>query len=173
MVVTALCPRLTSGARRQLVNLMTLLLLNFPSLLRPGNHSGVVRYNLITAGLGPLPRFRVSLGGCLTGYGSSAAEEAGSRRLRSHSDLVDQLAGRLGPDRALGWVHPHPRVSRLVCLWVGKRRWSGSKAGYKTRIAARSRQKAAHTRQATKEKWMHANPTAAHGLEKVQWTSIR
>ncbi|KAE8905163.1 hypothetical protein PF005_g9008 [Phytophthora fragariae] len=115
---------------------------------------------------------RVTMGGMLVVDGLAAPVRA-RPPIRSHRNLTAQVSALLGTGRTLRWVHPHPRVSRLVCLWTGNMKWMGIRSCYKILLATRSRRKATVTTKVAQNKWTDENHKAAHGLDKLQWASIR
>ncbi|OWY94824.1 Secreted peptide, partial [Phytophthora megakarya] len=75
-----------------------------------------------------------SLCGCVTIEMVIQSDTAGTTSIDSVLALTTHLANFLKPNIIVKTVHPHPKLSRLVCLWAGRRRWTRHRREYKARI---------------------------------------
>jgi ribonuclease HI len=89
------------------------------------------------------------------------------------ADLRRVLAARMQPEVAVHAVHPHPSLSRLVCLWVGRRRWTRTRREYKERVAAANRRRGAKDLGSRLQKWQEESPQMAVGIARLEWKRIR
>ncbi|KAE9282725.1 hypothetical protein PR003_g27329, partial [Phytophthora rubi] len=130
MLVTVLHTKVTKTILRQTEYFMLLLLLNFPQLLQPGDHSGQIRYTTTTPDSASLP-LAVGPGRQLI-MGSTVPEAVLKvETVNTHRELIEATQRKAGVGVLVKFVHPHPRISRLVCLWKNERRWTVPRKTYK------------------------------------------
>ncbi|KAG2951576.1 hypothetical protein PC116_g15616 [Phytophthora cactorum] len=90
-----------------------------------------------------------------------------------HQHLVTQLQATLHPGVTVVDVHPHPRVSRLMCLWVGARRWAISRRRYKHALMRAWQRQDKGQVERRVHKWKALSCHAAAGLKDPSWPRIR
>ncbi|KAE9181517.1 hypothetical protein PF005_g22858 [Phytophthora fragariae] len=123
LTVTALVFKMTAAVRRQLGHLMKLLLINYPQLLTPGGHNRAVRY--ATADNPSVQAACRGTADCIfLRADAPSSTPTTALRIDSHQELVTQMQQAVGPATALTTVHPHPRLARMSCFWMGQRRWT-------------------------------------------------
>eukprot|EP00644_Phytophthora_capsici_P018373 jgi/Phyca11/130168/e_gw1.91.99.1 len=74
---------------------------------------------------------------------------------------------------AVQYLHPHPQLTRMLCLWAGKRRWSRSRHHYKTFVRTASRKKGFSLRDEQIGRWKDLSRVADKGLQSLEWRQIR
>ncbi|KAE8884879.1 hypothetical protein PF005_g3796 [Phytophthora fragariae] len=172
LLTTALATKVTPAVQRQIGSLMRLLVLNYPQLLYPGDHTGQVRYSTEAVGHVPILR-RVTAGRALVGLAATEEQEAEAQVMQSHRCLVENMHTAAGTATTLTAVHPHPRLSRIVCLWVGKRRWATSRRVYRRFLTHQRTKKCIGMSTVKAERWRTSSPHIAHGLADITWRRIR
>ncbi|GMF50394.1 unnamed protein product [Phytophthora fragariaefolia] len=96
-----------------------------------------------------------------------------TRRAEGHDHLTRAITEFMAPEVEVTYVHPHPRLSRLVCIWAGRRRWTRTRREYKQRVAAASIRRGNANRKARATRWENESGDAARGLETLEWKRIR
>lgn len=151
---------------------MTLLVLNFPSLLHPGDHNGRVHFQV----QGDQPSKPMVY---LTREGGPSSETRGERVLLagssigSHRVLTCLVRQTMCPTQNLWWVHPHPQISRMVYLWIGKHRWTTSKKAYFQILQAHDQRRAMQKCEQAQTRWRAMSQPVASGLAVLKWPQIR
>jgi hypothetical protein len=79
----------------------------------------------------------------------------------------------VGEATAVKYVHPHPRLARMVCLWAGRRSWKVSRKRYKEQLSARDRASGLMIRDKARGKWQSHSEAAANGLNAIRWSTLR
>lgn len=95
------------------------------------------------------------------------------QRVTHHGALTTLLTQFMAPDAEVHVVHPHPAMTRLVCLWVGHRRWSRRRGEHKRRFADSTLKRGAMSISARSLKWKELSGAAAAGLATLEWKRIR
>lgn len=172
LLVTVLIVKVTATVRRQTAALMLLLMINFPQLLQPGDHSGRVHYTTTSSAHLPI-HLRVDAACRL-----KLADKADSRSTEvppvpTHRALLDATQRVVGPETKVATVHPHPRISRIVSLWAGDRRWKTPRKTYKHLIRKHTDQQSREHSRAQQRKWHQENGLVATGLDSLAWKRIR
>ncbi|KAE8901927.1 hypothetical protein PF005_g22715 [Phytophthora fragariae] len=140
LTVTALVFKMTAAVRRQLGHLMNLLLINYPQLLTPGGHSGAVRY-ATADNTSVQAASRVTADCIFLRADAPDSTPTTALRIDSHQELVTQMQQAVGPTTVLKTVHPHPRLARMSCFWMGQRRWTRPRRHYKAELRKQKHRK--------------------------------
>lgn len=75
------------------------------------------------------------------------------------------------PDNTIA-ISPHPDITRMLPLWVGKRRWAQSRKRYKALINRQRDQVASIARKGIDEKWTAQHPRVAKAIRGLSWNDI-
>ncbi|GMF54069.1 unnamed protein product [Phytophthora fragariaefolia] len=95
------------------------------------------------------------------------------RPITNHEGMKSALTRFMAPDATVHAVHPHPHLSRLVCLWAGRRRWTRPRRDYKYRVADAARRRGEAKQAERAEKWNNESREAAAGLNSLEWKRLR
>jgi len=169
--VTALTGHMTNAIRRQLRQLMTLLVLNYPQLIHPGSHTGSVRYNVLDPEHVPICR-ALDPGRRLYDPASDAPLEDLGTPIQTHGELTAAMQQQVGTTRIIS-VHPHPQLARMVCMWAGPRRWTATRQHFKRQLNLRRSERGITRRDQAHRKWKSHSTGAATGLEMLHWKKVR
>jgi len=172
LYVTALTRQVTAAIRRQIGHLMHLLVLNFPQLLRHGEHGGAIRYFTNSKDHVKL-RLTLSESGREEQPEAAEPHQPSVRQARTHRELEHQVQRLVGEHTTVERVHPHPRLARVVYLWVGRRRKTVSRHLFKARIAKKDRERGTGLITKAKDRWASHSSSAAEGLDLLHWRKIR
>ncbi|OWZ13403.1 reverse transcriptase [Phytophthora megakarya] len=71
------------------------------------------------------------------------------------------------------YQHPHPLLSRLVCLWVGKRRWTQKRAHFKRAIAKASKQRCFTAKAERENNWRVTGGSIGAIISGLEWKRLR
>jgi hypothetical protein len=170
--VTALTLMLTRSIRLQVGHLMRMLVLNFPQMLRRAPQDGSVWYTTGPADHEPI-RCSVTPEGRVVQHGEEAVGGTTGNRVHTQRELAQSLQRLVGVTAKVTYVHPHPRLARMVCLWAGRRRWKITRKNYKEQISARDRATGKRIRDKALSKWHSQSVTAATGLKAIRWGALR
>jgi len=91
----------------------------------------------------------------------------------THRELEVHMQREVGTTTRVAFVQPHPRLSRLVCLWAGRRRATPTRQHFKRQLTKRECARGKWTRAKASSKWEDRNADAAAGLEHLHWRKIR
>lgn len=86
---------------------------------------------------------------------------------------MNSMQHAVGTGATITRVHPHPRLARMVCLWIGTRAWKTPRKAYKAQIGVTTRTMRladSNTRQA---RWEATSTVAAAGLKHLTWRQLR
>ncbi|OWZ13663.1 reverse transcriptase [Phytophthora megakarya] len=87
--------------------------------------------------------------------------------------ITEQISSMVDKEVEVQYVHPHPRITRMACLWVGKSRWSRSRHHYKAYVATASHRNGTRCRDEKLAKWKCLSTGATAGLRSLDWKQIR
>ncbi|OWZ22117.1 reverse transcriptase [Phytophthora megakarya] len=104
---------------------------------------------------------------------TSSSGPTSHQQVSSLGELSRALTRFLRPDVVVQSVHPHPMLSRLVCLWVGRKRWSRIRRAYKDYVATTANNRGAEKLTQVRKKWDAHSGEAQQGLEQLEWKRIR
>ncbi|KAE8877885.1 hypothetical protein PF003_g37949 [Phytophthora fragariae] len=151
---------------RHVVYLMQVLLLNYPQLLVPGDRHGETRYSTKEEGHISITRGITSQRQIID---LTERQHAGAelRTVTSHKELLGYMQAEVGTGTVITYVHPHPRLARMACLWVGNRK------AYKELLGAAKKDKGMALSTARQRKWTALSTAAATALEVLTWKRIR
>ncbi|KAE8914527.1 hypothetical protein PF003_g1942 [Phytophthora fragariae] len=172
LVATALGLRLTKTMQRHIGSLMQLLLLNFPQMMTPGSHNGDIRYCTRDEDHTPIRRGLNSARQLVT-LSPALTPVSAEPPVSSHRSLMKVMQREVGPGTRITRVHPHPRLARMVCLWIGTRVWRTPRKAYKAQIGAKARIKGLADSAMRQNKWAASNAGAAAGLKELSWHRLR
>lgn len=96
-----------------------------------------------------------------------------THRINSQGELIRKLTQYMEPEVIVHEVHPHQALSRLVCLWAGRRRWAQTRRTFKRRVAAATITRGKAKIEERASKWREQSTDAACGLDEMQWRRIR
>ena len=163
---------LTTDRKDQILVLALHLVCNYPRLLYVAMASAEVRF-IATPVEHPASAFvEVDPGEQLcVDIGSHGPPQR--TPVESQEDLHRCLQMAVAPSVKLQYVHPHPALTRMVCLWVGRRRWSRSRAHFEQAAAAASRRRGWKERTHRMKDWRHAGAAAAAGVASLEWKRLR
>ncbi|KAG3250215.1 hypothetical protein PI124_g5143 [Phytophthora idaei] len=136
---TVMCGRrrLTTTYIRQFEEFVYLLVLNFPALTRRFVGADEARYKTVPRNQATVAEV-TGTGPCVVNaldeYTGAAPTDA-----ENQARLMQILQDGHSTGTKIAYLHPHPRLTRLVCLWVGRRRWSQPRSAYKHKINSGSR----------------------------------
>eukprot|EP00644_Phytophthora_capsici_P015703 jgi/Phyca11/121356/e_gw1.44.317.1 len=94
-------------------------------------------------------------------------------QIDSHGSLVRLLGLAFGPTARLTSVHPHPAVGRFICLWTNTPLWTTTRRDLREALLTSQWRKGRCSLHRRNRKWRTASSTAAKGLERLEWNSIR
>lgn len=154
--------RRTTAVKAKVEVLILTLITNFPRLLYWGGLSSEVRVYAARQEL-PMtfelddttpPTLRA------TGGRDQGLEVT---TVQSHVQFTSEVNVALGSKYNATAVHPHPRVSRLVALWTGNRRWTQSRNYYRLAISGPARRRGLASLARRQSCWMVMSANASRG----------
>ncbi|KAG7376700.1 hypothetical protein PHYPSEUDO_012865 [Phytophthora pseudosyringae] len=150
-------------------SLLLALLSHYPDMIYPARcqdlrQKAVPLDHPITASVRPAEQRGNGMVVSLKGTGRGPHTEVHASSARAALAAPKEYAGT---EVDILGLHPHPQLSRLVCLWAGGRRWRQTRSHYK---------KAAQTTvrlDGRTAKWVKDDAVIATALGRVQWKDIR
>ncbi|KAE8989340.1 hypothetical protein PR002_g21472 [Phytophthora rubi] len=137
IVFTFNIPHLGVAQRTMAEDLTRVLVTNFTEIATHALHPNEVRFTATTDDHPVVAALRVR-DDVEVAIHSSVIGPPALRKVASQGELTATLRAFMAPDIVVHTVHPHPLLSRQVCLWVGYRRWSRRRGELKARAAAAS-----------------------------------
>jgi hypothetical protein len=168
LTLTVLTPAVNTAIRRQVGHLVLMLILNFPVLMERGSHDGDVRYGTKLAMATTFP-VRLTKELMLEQQGGGDSGHSPAHGVQTHRDLHKRTQELLGARGEITYLHPHPRLARMVCLWAGSRRWTLSRRHFKHQLGAADRDTGRTTLLKSAQQWRRHSAHAAKGLDQLHW----
>jgi hypothetical protein len=153
-----------------LVELIKVLVTNFPTMLVRSYDREEVRMvadpkdHPVTATVSPTGRLYIT---------TSTTHTVQYPEISGHLALESALAQTANPDVSISHVHPHPCLSRKVCLWLAGRRRPHSRRHYKRYVRHAVIQRGQRVEQAKAVQWKETSTLAATGFTLLEWKRIR
>lgn len=94
-------------------------------------------------------------------------------QMLSSGKLARSVATALRPEVTVLAIHPHPRLSRLVCLRRARIFWHSSRRQYCAAAAARSNREGEASSIRRLTRWKEANRHVCVGLDALEWKRLR
>jgi hypothetical protein len=144
----------------------------FPQLLRRGAHSGLIRTRMRTGDQGAECRLLTADSGVVRPDQPDNSND-GDFEVQRHCELEQHIQH---VNRAMGmvqFVHPHPRLSGMICLCAGQRRWAPRARHFKTNLARQAVRQGRRKAARASIKWRTQSHEVAEGLALLQWRELR